>query len=456
MRIELFTIVAISMVFICMTGCNQPIQQSFEDKNTIVDNVEMKDNTESTNMGFTTDESNEFDIIEDEKTSSELLDAFINGEINAEGMHEGKSSFSISDLENNDEEWLRYSVGKRVDADNDSEDELIMNGPYGGMILDARDGKVKLLTEGEGTAGQLMLAKYDDAFWVVHADTTHGGRELYVLDKYNNNGEIVESAILSAEYWDNPNDDYNENSTFSFMNNSITLKEFENLKSELFGWNTTTNETNSDDYVFMDSSKRLLTEEDLEGLTDEELRIGRNEIVARHGRRFSDKDLQEYFDSKSWYKGTVEADDFDRKVKLSDIENENMEFIKAHEGGDGSKIFQNGKYHIGGLYYGPYDMDDIIPPLYFTVTGDAIKISGTYRYVSGFDKDVSYGKECSDPIVLKLSPDIVCGHYEDDGWGNSEFYKSTKEDFFYYLKNGSTYLHLFVEDGVVIRAINSE
>ena len=61
----------------------------------------------------------------------------------------------------------------------------------------------------------------------------------------------------------------------------------------------------ANDYVFPQSSSEYLIRDDLEGKTGEELRIARNEIYARHGRRFNDKTLQWYFDAKSWYQGTV-------------------------------------------------------------------------------------------------------------------------------------------------------
>lgn len=35
-----------------------------------------------------------------------------------------------------------YSVGDKTDLDNDGEDERILNGPYGGIYLDARDNRV--------------------------------------------------------------------------------------------------------------------------------------------------------------------------------------------------------------------------------------------------------------------------------------------------------------------------
>ena len=90
-------------------------------------------------------------------------------------------------------------------------------------------------------------------------------------------------------------------------------------------------ESEGEDFIIPYSSDRYLTEEDLEGLSNEELRIARNEIVARYGRKFKDAALQEYFESKSWYNGTIEPDDFGSVVRLSDIEQKNMEFIQSHE-----------------------------------------------------------------------------------------------------------------------------
>lgn len=84
------------------------------------------------------------------------------------------------------------------------------------------------------------------------------------------------------------------------------------------------------DYILPDSSKRKLKKSDLKGLSKEELRIARNEIYARHGRRFNDKQLQKYFDNQSWYEGTVAADDFSEDV-LNSIEKKNAAFIKQFE-----------------------------------------------------------------------------------------------------------------------------
>ena len=84
------------------------------------------------------------------------------------------------------------------------------------------------------------------------------------------------------------------------------------------------------EYVLPDSAKRKLKKSDLKGLSKEELRIARNEIYARHGRMFDDKKLQKYFDSQSWYDGTVPVSEFSEDV-LSSVEKKNVAFIRQFE-----------------------------------------------------------------------------------------------------------------------------
>ena len=84
------------------------------------------------------------------------------------------------------------------------------------------------------------------------------------------------------------------------------------------------------EYILPESASRLLTEADLEKLTQEDLRIARNEIYARHGRKFLDEGLQEYFNGKSWYNGTIEPDDF-KEDMLSEIERTNEDTIVNYE-----------------------------------------------------------------------------------------------------------------------------
>ena len=83
-------------------------------------------------------------------------------------------------------------------------------------------------------------------------------------------------------------------------------------------------------YLIPDSDSRYLTEADLKNLSWRELSLARNEIYARHGRRFSKAEIQAYFDSQSWYYGTIEPADF-RADWLSKIEYANIKLIKDYE-----------------------------------------------------------------------------------------------------------------------------
>lgn len=87
-----------------------------------------------------------------------------------------------------------------------------------------------------------------------------------------------------------------------------------------------------DDYefVFPYSDSEYIDESDLDSLSADECRIARNEIYARHGRRFDDMWLQEYFDSCSWYEGTIGAEDFSDDV-LNEIEKVNLQVIVKYE-----------------------------------------------------------------------------------------------------------------------------
>ncbi|MBQ9157145.1 MAG: YARHG domain-containing protein [Eubacterium sp.] len=83
-------------------------------------------------------------------------------------------------------------------------------------------------------------------------------------------------------------------------------------------------------YILPDSNSRYLAVSDISYLSKKELRLARNEIYARHGRRFKDSELQNYFDSQSWYRGTVSADAFNEGV-LNTYEKKNAELILGYE-----------------------------------------------------------------------------------------------------------------------------
>ena len=90
--------------------------------------------------------------------------------------------------------------------------------------------------------------------------------------------------------------------------------------------------TLGDDYLLPHAGEHVYTQEELSGMTAEELRLARNEIYARHGRRFKSDDLNRYFSGKSWYQGTTDPDSFDSGI-LNQNERDNLRMLqKAEEG----------------------------------------------------------------------------------------------------------------------------
>ena len=92
----------------------------------------------------------------------------------------------------------------------------------------------------------------------------------------------------------------------------------------------------SGSYMLPDSATRTYSKTELKKLSDYELFVARNEIFARHGRKFQSAELKEYFNSKSWYNGTIEAGDFDESVLNAD-ERANAALIREIEESRGSK-----------------------------------------------------------------------------------------------------------------------
>ena len=61
-----------------------------------------------------------------------------------------------------------------------------------------------------------------------------------------------------------------------------------------------------------------------------QLRLMRNEILARHGWKFQSKDLQDHFGSQSWYKPVAS----NNSIKLNIIETTNIQLLKSEEAED--------------------------------------------------------------------------------------------------------------------------
>ena len=175
----------------------------------------------------------------EEGSSEYLFNQFLRGEIDAKVLNpmepkewswEGRTSINIESLNFEPEEWSwdAFYLGGTKDLDNDGEDEFILDGPYGGMYLDVIDGTLYVFAAARGNAGGLKYTYYNNAYWIVYYDTTHGGRCCYWLYKYEGADKLVDSMTLMG-FWNSEDD-----KEFTFNGESITEDDYNRIHDEIF------------------------------------------------------------------------------------------------------------------------------------------------------------------------------------------------------------------------------
>lgn len=85
-----------------------------------------------------------------------------------------------------------------------------------------------------------------------------------------------------------------------------------------------------DDYIIDDSDVRYLSRNELSKYTKTQLGYIRNEIFARHGYIFRNKEYSDYFGNKSWY--VPNPDCTGTEADLNSVERANVELIQDMEG----------------------------------------------------------------------------------------------------------------------------
>ena len=81
-----------------------------------------------------------------------------------------------------------------------------------------------------------------------------------------------------------------------------------------------------EDFIFIDSDSRLLTESDIVGMDEEELQLAINEIYARRGYIFNSERMRAYFEDKVWYRGTIPSSEFSNEI-FNYYEQSNIDFL---------------------------------------------------------------------------------------------------------------------------------
>lgn len=125
-----------------------------------------------------------------------------------------------------------------------------------------------------------------------------------------------------------------ETANIDLLNNTEQARQAGGYVLDQPGYNiyavgTAGNSTGSE-FIFYDSDSRYLSDAEVNSLSCQMACYAKNEIYARHGRMFVSQELNDYFNSKSWYYGTILPDNFSASV-FNKYENANIEALKNRE-----------------------------------------------------------------------------------------------------------------------------
>lgn len=147
------------------------------------------------------------------------------------------------------------------------------------------------------------------------------------IGSYDNDTQEQNADVSDEENYDESYDDYQQDYDEGYddyqQDYDEDYEEYQQDYDEYY-------ENLASQYIFQDSSIRLLEKQEVKELSKEECRLAKNEIYARHGRLFQDESLQEYFDSLDWYVGYIEPEDFDESV-FNEIEKKNIQLLAKYE-----------------------------------------------------------------------------------------------------------------------------
>ncbi len=222
-------------------------------------------------------------------------------------FHKALHGLSVGD-QNSYENWYQspettygygnYKGSQTVDSFWTTDEELSV---FGVSLNLTRDEAEEVLTEGgwskEDQSGSITQFRKDDLTLTIVNDSNDGIKKI----SFDRDQVIAEPATEEAPSGDNTADDSQSESS------------------------------SSDDYFFPNSLDEYISESQLYGMTARELTLARNEVYARYGYTFQRQDLQEYFNSKSWYKADPAVNKNTIGNYVSAIGMKNMVMIREYQ-----------------------------------------------------------------------------------------------------------------------------
>lgn len=158
------------------------------------------------------------------------------------------------------------------------------------------------------------------------------------ITNYRTPGDYITiDSGISSGWWSNKVWNYAGYSTISDLyrvavtQNIDTFNHQENINEDLVPNVQIEEEMNDsiieEGIIFPNSSEELINKNNIESLSDEDLRYAINELYARHGYIFKDEGLKTYYEQFDWYEGQIKSDDFSMEL-FNETEIENIEMLQ--------------------------------------------------------------------------------------------------------------------------------
>ncbi len=220
-------------------------------------------------------------------------------------------------------------------------------GTSGGSTVKKPSGSSSNTAKPSGSAGSGTAAPAGSSGGIKTSAAVFGGKEYNAKGGYSG-GKFTNALITGVEVVSSGGRSYmafkhNGTTYYANVNKTTTTGFVKGRPMTIDAYKTSENyngndvyeiteiENYSGTYIFPNSGFELLTEADLKGKTKKELRYGRNEIYARHGRRFKDAELRNYFAGCAWYKENPSYNSGNDESNLNSIEQANAAFISNYE-----------------------------------------------------------------------------------------------------------------------------
>lgn len=148
---------------------------------------------------------------------------------------------------------------------------------------------------------------------------------------------VTETPETEEHVTDGKFEDLSDVDLFSLSQDELATTVREEPETEAESETESETETESEieadtrsEYIFPDMDTRYLTQDEVSKLSLQAVCYAKNELYARHGRKFLSQELKDYFNDKTWYEGTVDPDSFSPGV-FNTYKNDNLLLLVSAE-----------------------------------------------------------------------------------------------------------------------------